>query len=93
MDSIDSLQASARRAHATMDAAAARIAESGLPMAPPAADPAVPVAPGDNGVDVAEQITTLMVASQAHRASMAAMRSVLDTYRVVMDLVEGPPPA
>jgi hypothetical protein len=88
MDPIDALAAGARRARATVDAAAERIAAAGLPSTPPpdAPPPAAPV----HDVDVAEQLTVVMAAAGHHHATNAALRAALATYRSSVDLLVPP---
>ncbi len=90
MTAIDALVGGAARARASFDAAAIALSSAGLPTAPD--DPTAP-APGpdepplDTGVDVAEQMVTMMLASRVHSANIAVLRSALDMYAESLDLV------
>ena len=92
MDAISSLAGSLQRAQAMFDNSAARLASSDLPTAivPDATSPATPNA-SDSGasgnVDVAGQLTTMMVAADAHHLSAAAMRVALSVYQDSVQLV------
>lgn len=88
---IDSLLAGADRARAAFDVAALAIAGAGVvPPATgedPAGPPPVTGAPAVATVDVAEQLTAMMVASQVHQATLAALRSAMASYRASVDLL------
>ena len=83
MDAINSLVGGAQRAQATVDAAAQQIAAADLPTAenPDPTNPAHPIPPGSHDVDVADQLTTMMVAADMHHVTTAALRAAFATYR------------
>ncbi len=90
MDAINALIGGAQQARAAVDAAAQQIAASDLPTAS-APDVTSPAAPKTlNDVDVAEQLTTMMVEADAHHVTTAALRQVLDTYQDTLDLLSRP---
>ena len=88
MDAISSLAGSLQRAQVMFDNSAARLASADLPTAvvPDATSPAAP--DPSNNVDVAEQLTTMMVAADAHHLSAAAMRVALSMYEDSVQLVD-----
>jgi len=94
-DAIGSLVSGAARARGVFDDAAVALSSAMLPMEPsgpqtPAPGPdesPVNTPPRDTGVDVADQMVTMMVASHMHGANIAALRSALDMYKDVLDLV------
>ena len=81
MDAINALVAGTQRAQATLDAAARQIAAADLPTsaAPDPTNPAVPDPAAS--VDIAAQLTTLMIAADAHHLTTAALRSALSMYQ------------
>jgi hypothetical protein len=88
MDAINSLVSGARSAQATVDAAAQQIAVADLPTGknpdptnPFAPAPAVGNPTANNDVDVAGQLTTMMVAADMHHVTTAALRSAFSLYR------------
>ena len=87
MDAINSLTASTQRAQAAFDNAAERLAAADLPTAatPDVTDPVAPD-PSTN-VDVAEQMTMIMVAGDQHLATTAALKSALELYKQSVDLL------
>ncbi|MGQ0824156.1 MAG: hypothetical protein ACT4OX_03825 [Actinomycetota bacterium] len=85
---IDALLAGAARARASFDTAAVAVSGADLPRTPDPDTTATPDAtPVTPGIDVAEQLTTMMVASQVHAANTAAMRAAVSTYRAAVDLL------
>ena len=90
MDAISSLAGSLQRAQTMFDDSAARLASADLPTAivPDATSPATP--DPSNNVDVAEQLTTMMIAADAHHLSAAAMRVALSMYENSVQLVNAP---
>jgi hypothetical protein len=89
VDAISSLVAGTQRAQATVDAAAQQIAQADLPTAG-VPDPTNPVAPmplAATNVDVAEQLTTMMVATDMHQITTAALRSALALYSTSVDML------
>ena len=88
MDAISSLAGSLQRAQAMFDDSAVRLASADLPTAA-APDITSPSAPDPtNNVDVAQQLTTMMVAADAHHLSAAAMRVALSMYQDSVQLVK-----
>ena len=89
MDAINSLLTGAANARATFDAAAQQLAAADLPTAanPDPTNPAHPSPPASNDVDVAGQLTTMMVAADMHHATAAALRSAFSLYRESIDLM------
>ena len=84
MDAISSLVAGTQRAQATVDAAAQQIAQADLPTSVPT-DVMNPQ-PSRN-VDVADQLTTMMVAADMHQITTAALRSALALYSTSVDMI------
>jgi hypothetical protein len=89
MDPISSLLAGAARARETFNDAAVKLSGADLPREP---EPGAPELGPDSfpttaTVDVAEQLTTMMVSSHVHAANIAAMRAAIDTYRAAIDIV------
>jgi hypothetical protein len=83
MDAINSLVGGAQRAQATVDAAAQQIAAADLPT-PKNPDPTNPFSPAPaavHDVDVAGQLTTMMVAADMHHVTTAALRAAFSMYR------------
>jgi hypothetical protein len=87
VDAISSLVAGAQRVQATFDNAAQQLAAADVPTAaaPDATDPVVP--DPSNSVDVAEQMTTMMIAGDQHLATTAALKSALELYKQSVDLL------
>ena len=83
MDAINSLVSGARSAQATVDAAAQQIAVADLPTGknPDPTNPFAPAPAAGNNVDVAGQLTTMMVAADMHHVTAAALRSAVSMYR------------
>ena len=87
MDAINALMAGAQRVQATFDNAAQQLAGADLPTAA-APDVTNPIAPDPStNVDVAEQLTTMMIAGDQHLATTAALKSALDLYKQSVDLL------
>ena len=86
---MDSLIMSAARVREQFNAAAVRLSTAGLPRAPEEGAPApAPDTPPDMGdVDVAEQLVTMMVSQQMHRATTVALRAAMSMYRDSIELV------
>jgi hypothetical protein len=84
VDAISSLVAGTQRAQATVDAAAQQIAQADLPTSVPT-DVMNPQ-PSRN-VDVADQLTTMMVAADMHQITTAALRSALALYSTSVDMI------
>jgi len=84
VDGISSLVAGTQRAQATVDAAAQQIAQADLPTSVPT-DVMNPQ-PSRN-VDVADQLTTMMVAADMHQITTAALRSALALYSTSVDMI------
>jgi hypothetical protein len=88
MDAISSLRAGMMQAQAQVNGAAQQLAGAGLPS--PIVPQAVPGPTGSaapsNYVDVARQLTTLMVGADAHHITTAAMRVALSTYQDAADV-------
>ena len=89
MDPISSLLAGAARARETFNDAAVKLSGADLPREPEpgAPEPGPDSFPTTATVDVAEQLTTMMVSSHVHAANIAAMRAAIDTYRAAIDIV------
>ena len=87
MDAIGALTAGSARALVAMDGAAEKLAGADLPTsaAPDVTAPATPN-PSTN-VDVAEQMTTMMVASDTQQATTAALKAALELYKSSVDLL------
>jgi hypothetical protein len=87
VDAVNALVGGAQRAQATVDAAAEQVAAADLPTTPvpDAASPAPPD-PSTN-VDVAEQLTTMMVAAGTHHATTAALRAAMSMYSASVDML------
>jgi len=87
MDAVNALGASLQRAQVMFDNSATRLASADLPTAvgPDATSPAAP--DPSNNIDVSEQLTTMMVAADAHHLSAAAMRVALSMYQDSVQLV------
>ncbi len=87
VDAISALTSAAQRVQATFDNAAQQLAAADLPTeAQP--DVTAPVAPDPStNVDVAEQMTTMMVAGDAHQATTAALKAALELYKSSIDLL------
>ncbi len=87
-DAIGALRAGLQRAQATVDAAAARIAADGTTTAPSVPDPIASVpAAVLTGVDVAQQLTTLVAAADLHAVTTAAWRAAMATYRSSLEML------
>ena len=87
MDAINALFAGTARAQATFYVAAQKLAAADLPTAS-TPDVTAPVAPDPStNVDVAEQMTTMMIAADAQQATTAALKSALDLYKQSIDLL------
>ena len=86
MDAISALAGGMLRAQASVDAAAQQIAAADLPKqnAPDVTAPGS--APASMDIDVAQQLTTMMVAADAHHLTAAAMQAALTTYRDSLSL-------
>ena len=86
VDAIPALAGGMLRAQATVDVAAQQIAAADLPTqgVPDVTSPAAALASVD--VDVAQQLTTMMVAADAHHLTAAAMQAALTTYRDALSL-------
>jgi hypothetical protein len=91
VDAISSLVAGTQRAQATLDAAAQQIAQADLPTSAAPADVMNPQ-PSTN-VDVADQLTTMMVAADMHQITTAALRSALAMYATSVDMLSTPDPS
>ena len=89
MDAINALLGGLNRVQTTFSGAAQQIAADGLPTtANP--DPTNPVHPDPSvatDVDVAQQLTTMMVAADAHHLTTVALRAALSMYRDSLDLL------
>ncbi len=84
MDAISSLGAGLSAAQMRVNGAAQQLASGDTPSAivPNAADPSAPGSPTAHfGVDPAEQLTTLMMAADAHHVTATAMRVALSAYQ------------
>jgi len=90
VDAIGSLVAGTERAQATVDAAAQQIAQADLPTA--AAPDVVNPDPSRN-VDVADQLTTMIVAADMHHITTAALRSALSMYSDSVDMLSSSDPS
>ena len=87
MDAINALVGGAQRAQATVDAAAEQLAAADLPTTP-VPDATSPAAPEpDAFVDVAQQLTTMMVAADMHHATTAALRAAMSMYSASVDML------
>ena len=87
VDAINALVGGAQRARATVDAAAEQLAAADLPTVP-VPDATSPAAPNpDAFVDVAQQLTTMMVAAGMHHATTAALRAAMSTYSASVDML------
>ena len=93
MDAINGLGAGLRSAQATVDAAAQQIAAADLPTraAPDPANPGSPAPSATNDVDVAGQLTTMMIAVDMHHVTSAALRSAFSLYQDSLDLIRPVP--
>jgi hypothetical protein len=89
VDAINSLVAGTQAAQRSFDAAAEQLAAADLPTAavPDATAPAAPN-PSTN-IDVAQQLTTMMVAADTHHATTAALRAALSMYSASVDMLAG----
>ena len=81
MDAINSLLAGMQSSEAMMNGAAQQIASMDLPSAivPQPTNPANPQV--STNVDPAQQLTTMMVAADAHHLTATAMRVALSMYQ------------
>ena len=87
VDAINALVGGAQRAQATVDAAAQQLAAADLPTAP-VPDATSPAAPDPStNVDVAQQLTTMMVAADMHHATTAALRAAMSMYSASVDML------
>jgi hypothetical protein len=84
MDAISSLVGASVQARAVVDAAAQHIAAADLPVS---ADGIASTAEVNRNIDVAEQMTTLMVAAGQHHATTAALRAALDMYQTSVEML------
>ncbi|HUI48045.1 MAG TPA: hypothetical protein VL119_05080 [Acidimicrobiia bacterium] len=93
MDAINSLLAGTRRAEATVDATADRLAGADLPTAaePDPTNPSSPSSPRSQDVDVADQLVTMNVAADMHHVTTAALRSAFSLYRDSLELIAPEP--
>ena len=95
MDAINALLGGLNQARTTFDGAAQQIAADGLPTtANP--DPTNPVHPDPavaTDVDVAQQLTTVMTAADAHRLTTVALRAALSMYQDSLAILEPAPGA
>ena len=84
MDAISALVSGLDAQQAVVNGAAQQIAAADLPTSanPDPTNPAHPdVRAAGGGVDVADQLTTLMVAADAHHLTTAALRAALEVYQ------------
>ncbi len=90
MDAINSLVGGLQRSQATFDGAAQQLAGADLPTAanPDPTNPAAPAPSAANNVDVAEQLTTMMVAADSHHLTTVALRAALSMYRDSLELAK-----
>jgi hypothetical protein len=89
MDAISSLVGGLNQAQATVNGAAQQIAADGLPTTA-SPDPTNPVNPDPaaaTGVDVAQQLTTMMVAADTHHLTTVALRAALSMYQDTLDIL------
>ena len=86
MDGITALVQGIAQSQAAIDTAAAQVAIADLPTQAAAADVMAPSPPSTN-VDVADQLTTLMVAADAHHLTTSALRAALNVYQDAMDVL------
>jgi hypothetical protein len=89
MDAINALVSGLDAQQAVVNGAAQQIAAADLPTVanPDPTNPAHPdVRAAGGNVDVADQLTTLMVAADAHHLTTAALRAALSTYQDVLDI-------
>jgi hypothetical protein len=84
MNAIGVLVGASGQARAVVSAAAEQIAVAALPVS--AAD-VVSTAEVSRQIDVAEQLTTVMVAAGQHEATTAALRVALDLYADSVELL------
>ncbi len=90
MDGISALSAGAAVSRADFQVAALKLALGDLPtetIGPGSQAPSSFVASPPSGIDVAEQLTTVIVSAGVHRATTAAMRSMLSMYQASADMV------
>jgi hypothetical protein len=89
VDAINSLVAGTQAAQRTFDSAAEPLAAADLATTtvPDATTPAAPN-PSTN-IDVAQQLTTMMVAADVHHATTAALRAALSMYSASVDMLAG----
>ncbi len=89
MDAINDLIGATKRAAATFDGAARQLAGAGLPTraSPDPTSPAHPKVAAARDVDVAGQLTTMMVAADMHHVTTAALRSAFSLYQDSLDLI------
>ena len=94
MDAIGALVSGLDAQQAVVNGAAEQLAAADLPTTanPDPTNPAYPdVAAAGGGVDVAQQLTTLMVAADAHHLTTAALRAALSVYQDAVDILPAPP--
>jgi len=89
MDAISALVSGLDAQQAVVNGAAQQIAAADLPTTANA-DPTNPAHPdvsaAGGGVDVAQQLTTMMVAADAHHLTTVALHAALSVYQDVLDL-------
>lgn len=85
MDAISALVVGMQRSQATVNNAASQIASADLPTAS-SPGPSAASNPGPStNVDVADQLTTMMVAADSHHLSATAIKVAMSTYQDILN--------
>jgi hypothetical protein len=85
MDGVSALVIGMQRSEATLDYAARRTASDDLPTATSSAPGVTNNPSATTDVDVADQLTTMMVAADSHHLSATAIKVALSTYQDILN--------